>query len=76
MKFSLVAEKIDTSDFVLNGSSLLYTAAVNQEGQKINVGSLLKIELIPQSNEIKISVRTIYPAPSLAIKETIKSVLL
>ena len=75
LKFGIVVDKIDASDTVVNGCSSLHTGAVNQTGEKINIGSLIKVELHAQTNTVRFTVRTIYPAASTAIIQTAKSLL-
>jgi hypothetical protein len=76
LKFATVAEKIEGDmEFAINGASSLQTGALHQNGEKINVGSLIKIELHPPTNSVRVTVRTLYPGASQAVMQTAKSLL-
>ena len=76
LKFGRVSDIADCSEFVIYGASSLRTGALTPTGEKINVGSLIKIEMNVQSNAMRVTLRTIHPAASVSILQTIKSLLL
>ena len=57
------------------GCSQLRTGALNQSGEKINVGSLIKAEFNPMTRNARITIRTIYPAASQALMTTAKQLM-
>jgi len=57
------------------GCSQLRTGALNQSGEKINVGSLVKAELNPINKKVHLTIRTIYPAASQALMVTAKQLM-
>ena len=74
-KFARVVGVPDESEFVIYGASLLRTGAVGGNGEKISLGSLVKIEMNVQANAIRITVRTVHPASTSAIIQTAKALL-
>jgi hypothetical protein len=72
LRFGTVVERIDASETVVNGVASLRTGALNQANEKINVGSLVKAEL--SQGNLRVTVRTIYPAASKAVLATIKDI--
>jgi len=80
LKFGRVLGMPDESDLVMYGSSVLRTGALatNKMGEmeKISVGCMIKLELNTQANALRISIRTLHPAATLAIMQTAKSLLL
>lgn len=76
LKFGRVLDIADCSEFVIYGASSLRTGALTPTGEKINVGCLVKIEMNVQSNAMRVTLRTIHPAASVSILQTIKSLLL
>lgn len=64
----------DESEFVLYGAAQLRTGAVNN-GQKVSIGCLAKIEMNVQANAIRVTFRTQFPAATAAILQTAKALL-
>jgi hypothetical protein len=58
---------------VLYGVATLRTGSKNAQGEPLSVGSMVKIEINIQQNAFRVSIRTLYPAASTAIVDTIKS---
>lgn len=76
LKFAVVSEKLDGDmELAINGASSLQTGAKGQSGEKINVGSLIKIEFHPPTNQVRVTVRTLYPGATQAVMQTAKSLL-
>lgn len=86
MKFGLVDDNAAVTDLLgdmsspaggnaVMGCSQLRTGALNQSGEKINVGSLIKAELNPVARNIRLTIRTIYPAASQALMSTAKQLM-
>lgn len=61
------------SDYVLYGAASLRTGAKNANGEKISVGCLGKIEINVQANALRVTFRTLHPAATTALMETVKS---
>ncbi|RYG69674.1 hypothetical protein EON64_02140 [archaeon] len=75
MKFSRVASVPDASDYIVYGAASLKTGARAPNGDKINVGSLVKLEMNVQANAMRVTVRTVHPAASSALLQTARSLL-
>jgi hypothetical protein len=85
MKFGLVENgaggdllnDLSSPDYgnTIMGCSQLRTGALNQSGEKINVGSLIKAELNPMTKNVRLTIRTIYPAASQALMFTAKQLM-
>lgn len=75
LRFSYVRGVPGESEFVLHGAASLKTGATTPAGDKINLGCLVKIEMNVQSSALRITVRTMHPAASLALMATIKAAL-
>ena len=73
MKYSKVEGVPGSSDYVLYGAASLRTGAKSASGEKINVGCLAKIEINVQANAIRVTFRTLHPAATTAMMETVKS---
>jgi hypothetical protein len=76
LRFAHVRGFPDESEFVLYGASTLRTGATTPAGEKISIGSLIKVEMNIQANAMRITVRTLHPAATHATMETFKSLLL
>ena len=50
--------------------------ALTPAGEKINVGCLVKIEMNVQVNAMRVTLRTLHPAATLAILQAIKLLFL
>jgi hypothetical protein len=74
LKFGRVLGLQDATDYVIYGASSLRTGAKGPNGEKINVGSLIKIEMNVQSNALRVTLRTVHPAATTALMETTKSI--
>jgi hypothetical protein len=59
----------------LYGASSLRTGALTPTGEKISVGCLAKIELNLQANAIRFTLRTLHPAATLSVLQTIKEII-
>lgn len=62
----------DGTEFVIYGACSLRTGAKNPAGEAISVGCMTKIEMNVQANALRVTVRTVHPAASTAIMETVK----
>lgn len=65
----------DGSSNILYGASSLKTGATAPNGQKINIGCLVKLELHEQTNAIRITCRTLHPAATSSILSTVKALI-
>lgn len=65
----------DESEFIVYGASLVRTGALGPNGEKISLGSLVKLEMNVQANAIRITVRTVHPSSTSAIIQTTKAIL-
>lgn len=74
--FAQITGMPDESEFVRYGAASLKTGAINNNnGEKINVGCLVKIEMNVQKNAVRVTARTIYPNATAAIFECARSLL-
>lgn len=73
LKFSPVAAPLAASSVVC-GAASLRTGAKSPNGDKISVGSLVRLELI-DSHTVRVTCRTVYPAASQALMDCIKRLL-
>ena len=62
----------DASEFVIYGASTLRTGALSASGEKLSVGCMVKIEMNVQANTL----RSVHPAATQAILQTVKNLLL
>jgi hypothetical protein len=67
LKFGRVTGMPDESEFVIYGASLLRTGAQGPNGEKINVGCLVKIEMNVQAKKLRVTARTVHPAATSAL---------
>lgn len=67
LKFGRVTGMPDESEFVIYGASLLRTGAQGPNGEKINVGCLVKIEMNVQAKKLRVTARTVHPAATTAL---------
>jgi hypothetical protein len=74
MKFSRVEGIPGSSEYVIYGASSLRTGAKTATGDKINVGCLAKLEINVQANAIRVTFRTLHPAATTSLMETVKSI--
>lgn len=75
LKFGRVVGVPGESDYVVHGAASLRTGAVTATGEKISIGCLVKLEMNVQSNAVRVTVRTLHPAASLAVMATAKALL-
>jgi hypothetical protein len=75
LKFGRITGMPDESDFVIYGASLLRTGAPGPNGEKINVGCLVKIEMNVQAKKMRVTARTVHPAASAALFACAKTLL-
>lgn len=66
----------DATEFIIYGAASLKTGALSPNGDKISVGCMLKIEMNVQANAMRLTLRTVHPAATVAVMQTIKSLLL
>ena len=65
----------DESEFVRYGAASLRTGAVGPNGEKVSVGCLVKIEMNVQSNQVRVTARTLHKDATAAVFENAKSLL-
>ena len=75
MKFGRVNGMPDSSEYVIYGAASLRTGAKTGTGEKISVGSLVKLEMNVQANAIRVTFRTLHPAATTAFMEVAKLLL-
>ena len=63
------------SEYVIHGAASLRTGTVTPTGDKISIGCLAKVEMNVQTNAIRLTIRTLHPAATVAIMATAKSLL-
>jgi len=73
-KYSRILGLPDESDYVIYGAATLRTGTL-ANGEKISVGSLVKIEMNIQANAMRITVRALHPAVTSAVIDTVKLLL-
>ncbi len=73
LKFTRIQGIPDSSDFIIYGAGSLKTGAKDPNGNKIAVGSLIKIEMNVDANALRVTIRSVYAATSAAMMETVKS---
>eukprot|EP01035_Chromulina_nebulosa_P020330 gene20330-26390_t len=73
-KYSRILGLPDESDYVIYGAATLRTGTI-ANGEKISVGSLVKIEMNIQANAMRITVRALHPAVTSAVIDTVKLLL-
>lgn len=76
LKFGGISNVPGASDFVLYGAASLRTGAQAASGEKINVGCLAKIEINVQHSAVRVTMRTLHPAASTAMLQTVKGLLM
>ena len=76
MKFGRIQGLPDASEFVIYGASTLRTGALSPSGEKLSVGCMVKIEMNVQANALRVTLRSVHPAATAAILQTVKSLLL
>jgi hypothetical protein len=74
LKFFNVTEGVESEPAVL-GAASLRTGSLNSAGEKITVGCLIKIEVNEQSNALRVTVRTVNVAATVAVMQTAKALL-
>ena len=75
MKYGIVQGLPDESELVIHGVASLRTGATNPNGDKIAVGSLIKIEMNPQAGAIRVTVKSVFALATSALLQTFKSLL-
>ena len=75
LQFGHIMDLPDSSDTVVYGASSLRTGATTQQGEKISIGCLVKLEIHLQSNSVRVTVRTLHPAATHAIVEVARALL-
>jgi len=75
LKFGKVSGVPDESEFIIYGAASLKTGATAANGDKISVGCLAKLEMNVQANALRVTIRTMFPAATSAILQTVKSLL-
>lgn len=75
MKFGRVFGLPDATDYVVYGAASLRTGAKTSSGEKINVGCLVKIEMNIQANAVRVTLRSLHPAATSAMMDSVKSLL-
>lgn len=63
----------DSSEYVIYGAASMRTGAKSPSGDNISVGCLAKLEMNVQANALRVTLRTVHPAASAALMETIKT---
>ena len=76
LKFGRVEGLPDATEFVIYGAASLRTGALSEAGEKISVGCMAKIEMNVQANAMRVTLRSVHPAASQAILQTVKNLLL
>lgn len=72
LRFGHVTGLPDSTEYVIYGASSLRTGAKNAAGENISVGCMAKIEMNVQANALRVTLRTVHPAASAALMETVK----
>jgi hypothetical protein len=72
LRFGRINGLPDSTEYVIYGACSLRTGAKNPAGENISVGCMTKIEMNVQANALRVTVRTVHPAASTAIMETVK----
>ena len=75
LRFGVVNGMPDESEFVRYGASSLRTGALGPNGEKVSVGCLVKIEMNVQSNQVRVTARTLHKDATAAVFESAKSLL-
>ncbi len=75
LHFGVVSGMPDESEFVRYGAASLRTGAVGPNGEKVSVGCLVKIEMNVQSNQVRVTARTLHKDATAAVFENAKSLL-
>ena len=76
LKFGRTHGLPDASEYVVYGAATLRTGAVSATGEKLSVGCMVKIEMNVQANAIRVTLRSVHPAATQAILQTVKKLLL
>jgi site-specific DNA-cytosine methylase len=76
LNFGRIEGLPDATEFVIYGAATLKTGALTQTGEKVSVGCMAKIEMNVQENAMRITLRSVHPAASQAILQTVKNLLL
>lgn len=75
LHFALIPGLPDSSEFVVYGAASLRTGALTATGEKIALGSLVKLEMNVQAGAIRVTLKTVHPAATAALMQTIKAFL-
>lgn len=75
LKFGRTQGLPDASEYVIYGAATLRTGAVSASGEKLSVGCMAKIEMNVQANAIRVTLRTVHPAATQAIMQSVKGLL-
>jgi hypothetical protein len=76
LKFARVEGLPDATEFVIYGSASLHTGAIGEDGEKVSINCLVKIEMNVQANAMRVTLRSVQPAAAQAILKTVKNLLL
>ena len=76
LKFGRTQGLPDASEYVIYGAATLRTGALSASGDKLSVGCMVKIEMNVQANALRITLRSVHPAATSAILQTVKGLLL
>ncbi len=76
LKFARVEGLPDATEFVVYGAATLRTGVLGEDGEKVGIDCLVKIEMNVQANAMRVTLRSVQPAASQAILKTVKSLLL
>ena len=66
----------DASDYVVYGAATLRTGALSASGEKLSVACMVKIEMNVQANAMRVTLRSVHPAATQAILQTVKNLLI
>jgi len=76
LKFARIEGLPDATEFVVYGAATLRTGSLTEEGEKISIGTYVKIEMNVQANAMRVTLRSEQPAAAQAILKTVKNLLL